>query len=352
MLRMLISASLIALTGIALTGCADDQATSVEPASRPARLMDVGLSTSAVPLKFVGEVAPAHTVDLGFEIDGTLQALPVSEGQTVSKGQIVAQLNPQRFELALKSAQADHELAEKTLSRVEALKQSGTVSQAELDEAIARAKLTRLAVETARKDLNDTVLRAPFDGRLTKWLTENFSPTVRLTPVIRLAPTHGVEVVIGVPEQLMAGLRPEALERVQVQFSADRSRLFPAQWVDYEAEADRTTQTFNVRFSLTETPPWPVLPGMTATLLLSLNTSESTAIRVPLAALQSDVEGDFFVWVVSRDTLAVEQRAVEAGIPERDSIPILSGLSAGEQIVVAGGAWLHAGMRVRPLGEG
>ena len=63
----------------------------------------------------------------------------------VQAGDVIAQLDPERFELALQSARADHELAEKTLSRVESLKASGTVSQAELDEAVARAKLASLA---------------------------------------------------------------------------------------------------------------------------------------------------------------------------------------------------------------
>ena len=116
----------------------------------------------------MGKVAAAHTVDLGFEIDGKLQTLPVREGEVVTDGQILARLDPERFDLALESARADHELAEKTLSRIESLRASGTVSQAELDEAMARAKLTGLAVKAAQKDLFDTVLRAPFDGRVTK----------------------------------------------------------------------------------------------------------------------------------------------------------------------------------------
>ena len=104
---------------------------------RPARLITVGAGDHSAPSQFVGKVAPAHTVALGFEIDGTLQRLPQAEGALVQAGDVIAQLDPERFELALESARADHELAEKTLSRVESLKASGTVSQAELDEAMA-----------------------------------------------------------------------------------------------------------------------------------------------------------------------------------------------------------------------
>ena len=335
-----------------LAGCGADSVVETSAAVRPARLITVGSGDHSAPSQFVGKVAPAHTVELGFEIDGTLQRLPLPEGALVQAGDVIAQLDPERFELALRSARADHELAEKTLSRVESLKASGTVSQAELDEAVARAKLTGLAVETAQKNLDDTILRAPFAGQLIKRLSENFSPVARLSPVIRLAPVERIEVVIGVPEQLMARLNPASLSRAAVRFTADPDRLFEAQWLDYEAEASRDTQTYDVRFSLTETPPWPVLPGMTATVLLSMVTTGSSTIQLPLSAVQSDSAGNFFVWTVERDTSQVTKRPIELGVPSRKQVPVLSGLEIGEQVVAAGGAWLYEGMQVRPLEDG
>ena len=332
-----------------LVGCGADSTVETAPAVRPARLITVGAEDHSAPSQFVGKVAPAHTVELGFEVDGTLQQLHLPEGALVQAGDVIAQLDPERFELALASARADHELAEKTLSRVESLKASGTVSQAELDETVARAKLTGLAVETAQKDLDDTVLRAPFAGQLIKRLAENFSPVARLSPVIRLAPVERIEVVIGVPEQLMARLNPASLNRAAVRFTADPERLFEARWLDYEAEASRDTQTYDVRFSLTETPPWPVLPGMTATVLLSMTAPDDTIIQLPLSAVQSDAAGNFFVWTVESDTSKVTKRPIEVGVPSRKQVPVLAGLQLGEQVVAAGGAWLYDGMQVRPL---
>ncbi|MAA85049.1 MAG: hypothetical protein CME46_04885 [Halieaceae bacterium] len=349
----MLRAVFVALWVIAgLSGCGADSTVETSPAVRPARLITVGAGDHSAPSQFVGKVAPAHTVELGFEIDGTLRQLPLSEGTLVQAGDVIAQLDPERFELALESAQADHELAEKVLSRVESLKASGTVSQAELDEAVARAKLTGLTVETAQKDLDDTVLRAPFTGQLTKRLAENFSPIARLSPVIRLAPVERIEVVIGVPEQLMARLNPATLSSAAVRFTADPERLFEAHWLDYEAEASRDTQTYDVRFSLTDTPPWPVLSGMTATVLLSMATPDDAVIQLPLSAVQSDAAGNFFVWTVERDTSQVTKRPIEVGLPSRQQVPVLSGLELGEQVVAAGGAWLYDGMQVRPLGDG
>ena len=70
----------------------------------------------------------------------------------------------------------------------------------------------------------------------------------------------------------MANLNPAALQKAEVRFSTDPERLFAARWLDYEGEASRDTQTYDVRFALIETPQWAVLPGMTATVLLSLAT--------------------------------------------------------------------------------
>ena len=348
MMRVLMGTLLAAL---GLAGCGAESTVESFSAARPARLITVGTGYQSAPSQFVGKVAPAHTVELGFEIDGTLQRLPLPEGALVQAGDIIAQLDPERFELALESARADHELAEKTLSRVESLKASGTVSQAELDEAVARAKLSGLAVDIAQKDLDDTALRAPFDGQLIKRLAENYSPVPRLSPVVRLAPIERIEVVIGVPEQLMASLNPSKLQEASVRFTADPNRLFSAQWLDYEAEASQDTQTYDVRFSLTETPPWPVLPGMTATVLLSMATTDVSLIRLPLSAVQSDAAGNFFVWGVEQETSKVFKRPITVGVPNRETVPLLSGLERGEQVVASGGAWLYDGMQVRPLGD-
>ena len=150
----------------------------------------------------------------------------------------------------------------------------------------------------------------------------------------------------------MASLNPSKLQQASVRFTADPNRLFSAQWLDYEAEASQDTQTYDVRFSLTEIPPWPVLPGMTATVLLSMATTDVSLIQLPLSAVQSDATGNFFVWGVEQETSKVFKRPITVGVPNRETVSVLSGLELGEQVVAAGGAWLYEGMQVRPLADG
>jgi len=340
---------LLALTLLGLISC--EQNTTIETASagRPVQLLTVAKTQIHPPVHFVGEVAPARTVDLGFEVDGTLAALPIPEGDIVKAGQLVAQLDPRRFELALKGAMADHTLAEKTRSRIATLREAETVSAAELDEAIARETQAQLAVAAAETDLEDTMLNAPFDSRVIARLKENHATVGRLEPVIRLAPLNEIEVVIGVPEQLMAQFNPAQISEATVRFSADPDQLFSARWLDYEAQVNRDTQTFGVRFSLTQTPPWPVLPGMTATVLITLAQHGSTLPHIPMSALQADVDGTFFVWVVNNETSRVFKRPVEVGVPDKNLVGVYAGLAPGERIVVAGGAWLSEDMLVRAL---
>ena len=91
---------------VGLAGCGADSVVETSAAVRPARLITVGAGDHSAPSQFVGKVAPAHTVELGFEIDGTLQQLPLPEGALVQAGDVIAQLDPERFELALESARA------------------------------------------------------------------------------------------------------------------------------------------------------------------------------------------------------------------------------------------------------
>ena len=106
MLRVLMGTLLAAL---GLAGCGAESTVESFSAARPARLITVVTGYQSAPSQFVGKVAPAHTVDLGFEIDGTLQRLPLPEGALVQAGDVIAQLDPQRFELALESARATTE---------------------------------------------------------------------------------------------------------------------------------------------------------------------------------------------------------------------------------------------------
>ena len=340
---------LLALPLVALISCEQEAILEVASSPRPVQLWTVTATQSHPPIHFVGEVAPARTVDLGFEVDGTLEALPIAEGEMIRAGDVVAQLDSRRFELALESARTDHTLAEKTRNRLASLREADTVSAAELDEAIAQETRARLTVETAKADLEDTILRAPFDSRVIARLTENYAAIGRLEPVIRLAPVNEIEVVIGVPEQLMAQFSPAQISEAKVRFSADPDQLFSARWLDYEAQVNRDTQTFGIRFSLTQTPPWPVLPGMTATLLITLAEGDSTLPRIPMSALQADADGAFFVWVVSDGTSNVTQRRIEVGLPHDNLVAVHAGLAPGEQVVAAGGAWLTDGMPVRGL---
>jgi len=95
-----------------------------------------------------------------------------------------------------------------------------------------------------------------------------------------------------------------------------------------------------------------VLPGMTATVIRYPPPGESIEIVVPAVAIFADEAGSPHVWVVDRETGAVERRSVRTGeLSETDSIVVLEGLVLGEDVAVSAVSRIRDGMKVRPIEE-
>ncbi len=84
----------LAVTFLWLVGCEQEIVSDKQTSARPVRLWSVTASQSHPPMQFVGEVAPARTVDLGFEVDGTLKALPIREGEVLQAGTLSLSWTP------------------------------------------------------------------------------------------------------------------------------------------------------------------------------------------------------------------------------------------------------------------
>jgi len=116
--------------------------------------------------------------------------------------------------------------------------------------------------------------------------------------------------------------------------------------------ADATSQTYAITFSFDAPENLIVLPGMNATVVLTSggNASSEGLAAVPLAAVQSDGGGQY-VWVVDGEAMTVSRRDVQIAPGIGETVVITSGLSAGDQIVGAGGAYLAEGVKVTPWTE-
>jgi RND family efflux transporter MFP subunit len=201
----------------------------------------------------------------------------------------------------------------------------------------------------ARRDLEKTILIAPFDGVIANKFVEPFQEVARGEKVFEVYAEGAMEVVISVPETVIG--------KIHLGLPADVS--FPAESIDdlkgRISEIGRVAteaNAFPVKVALTD-PPAKVLPGMTAEASLLLGDQGDTAsYLVPLTAIiPGEQPKHGYVFVYDPETATVSKNAVRGGGVRDDRILIAEGLEAGQIVAVAGVSFLRDGQKVKLLAQ-
>ena len=214
---------------IILVGCSEKTVTKQE-VIRPIAWTKVTTSTLKQSRIISGIIAPVETANLSFEVFGKIQEVKVSLGSEVKKGQVLASLDKRSFNLALQSVQAEVEKAKASLAeaqngylRYQKLIEQKLVSQSGFDNAKALYESSKSAVDVtlakldiAHKDLQDSILLAPYDGIITKRLIEPSQQIASGNLAFEIEGNHGFEVQVMVPETLIQELIQDAFVNVSI----------------------------------------------------------------------------------------------------------------------------------------
>ena len=346
------TARLAALLLCLLAGACNEQALPPvdDQSVRPARIFQVTAPSAATGHRFVGRVQAAQTVDLSFEVAGTLARLPALEGQTIEQGALVAALDPTDFELAVREAQVQLQLARRDLERKQRLFRERGISRAAIDDAQALHDLREVALARAREDLAKTRLYAPFNATVARRYHDNYVSLRTETPIVRLSDLSELHVKANLPEQMLATANANQVRSLFAEFAFLPGERFELTYRENTGEADSVAQTYGVTFAMPRPDSSNILPGMNATVNIVLH-SDAPSIRIPTSALVAGANGTFHVWLFDPTSGAVNAREIELGPLATRGVTVNAGLEGGELIVATGASMLQAGMRVRPLGE-
>lgn len=345
-----------------------EQKISTESAIRPIAWTKVTESNLQQLRTLSGIVAPVEATSLSFEVIGKVQSVEVKLGETVQKGDVLAQLNHRSFELSSKSAQAqldkaksDRVEAENSFTRYSQLIEQGLVSQSGFDNAKANFESSKSAVDVAqaqldiaKKNLQDTTLIAPYNGIITKRLIEPSQQVSAGQPAFEIEGKHGLEVNVMVPETLIRELRQNAILTVRfpvlTQTQTQTNILGRITEIGTRAE---TANAFPVTVVLQEENAL-LRAGMTAEVDFTFvgigkTGFQGVAIKVPFSAISAGINQKSYVFVYNPTTQSVEQRQVQTENVLNNIAFISSGLINGEVIATAGVAFLRDGQKVTLL---
>lgn len=336
-----------------------------EPAAevlRPVRTTQVFSSGGERERAFAGTARAGTESRLSFRVPGTVLEVPVSVGDSVAAGGLIARLDAEDYRLQVREAeaaeaqaQAQAQNAESSYRRVRDLYEAGSASRADLDAALAgfqsseaTVRAAQQRVQLARQQLSYTRLTAPVAGAVA---AVNVEPNENVQPgqmIVLLTSGTSIEVEVAVPEVLIA--RVSEGDPTEVRFDAVQGRSFPATVREVGVAATGAATTFPVTVVLGEADA-DLRSGMAAEVTFQFEaTGGRDVFVVPSVAVAEDRDGRFVYVVEPGDpsgTGVVHRRPVTVGELTTLGLEVLEGLADGEHVVIAGVSRIEDGLRVR-----
>jgi multidrug efflux system membrane fusion protein len=309
----------------------------------------------------VGSVEAFEQVQITARVAGVVEAVRFTEGQEVKKGQVLAEIEPTRYSLAVEAAKAALERAEAMRSEAQAAAERRTAINAEspgllpaeqLEGAQARARTTvaeassaRAALAQAELNLRDAYVRTPMNGVLqtrTVQTGQYVQPGAVLATLLRREP---LLLRFTIPEADVARVEPGMPARFTVRTDG---KTYTARITHVAAAAEATSRMVRVTAEVGGPEAQTLRPGAFATVTVPVSTSANAPV-IPQTAVRPSERG--FLAFVVEDGKARE-RVVELGLRTADGrVEVRQGLKPGEQLVVRGAEALRDGAGVR-IAEG
>ncbi|HEY1898948.1 MAG TPA: efflux RND transporter periplasmic adaptor subunit [Steroidobacteraceae bacterium] len=310
------------------------------------------VAPSDVPgyLEGLGTVQAFYTVKVTARVDGQLDTVAFTEGQTLKKGQLLAQIDPRPFQAALDQALAQRAKDEAQLTNAKldmdrymqlapqdlASKQTVDTQRATISQGTATLKGDDATIENARTQLSYTTIVAPISGRTGIRLVDpgNIVHATDTTGIVVMTQIQPISVVFTLPEDEVPQMT-QALARGPVSVVAqarDNGIVLDTGTVALlDNQIDQTTGTIRVKatFPNTRQQLWPG-EFVNARVLVNMH---HQALTIPAAALQRGPDG-MFAYVIDADS-KVSVRPLKVTLLDENTVIIDSGLKAGERVVTS-----------------
>ncbi|MEN5116311.1 efflux RND transporter periplasmic adaptor subunit [Luteimonas sp. TWI662] len=330
-------------------------------AARPVLVVTPSDATEGDALAFAGEIRAREESPLSFQVGGRLVRRLVDAGAQVTRGQVLAEIDPGDLQLQAQSAQAQLAAAEAEYARARTdraryaqLVDQQLVSRSTMDAqdaayraAQAQLRSARAQAEVAGNQAGYTQLLAPRDGVVASRQAEVGQVVAAGQTIFTFAGDEGREVAIALPESRIAAF--SVGQRAWIELWNRPGVRLPGTLREIAPAADAQARTYAARVAVDDSARDGLELGQSARVHFKLDDGDT--LRVPLTAIQPGADGGKAVWVVDPQTRTLRSVQVEAGAFGAQTVPILSGLAPDALVVAAGGHLLREGQAVTPVGS-
>jgi membrane fusion protein (multidrug efflux system) len=293
----------------------------------PVRVLELTAQSFAREHRFNGTLEARENVVIRSELAGRVAAIHFEDGDTVTRGDVLLELDDREWAAQLQAAREEQELARLNAVRLELLFGNNVVTERERDEAVSRQLVLAAEVEQLETRLERATIVAPFDGVLG---FREVSPGALLEPSSRITSLTTVDPLLVdfmVPEALRRSIVRGAEIAVNIAGEESAKTATIQMW---ESSIDPTTRTLRVRARL-ENPDGRLLPGAFARV--TLRSINDEAVVIPAEALIRGL-ADVSVFVVEDGK--AQRRVVRVGSRDGENVEILEGLQSGDRLIFRG----------------
>lgn len=302
--------------------------------------------------KYPATVVALNSVELRAQVSGFITGIFFKEGEVVQKGKTLYEIDRRKYEAAYRqaeagilSARANFNKAQKDMDRYQRLAEQDAIARQTLDNATAALEINRsqlaaseAALLSARTDLDYSLIKAPFTGRIgisQVKMGAQVSPGTTLLNTISSENPIAVDFVVNETDiSRFANLQgksnaQDSIFRLQLPNGANYK--YNGRLIAIDRGVDNQTGTIKIRVEF-QNPDDELKDGMSCVLNV-LNDQSGNRLIIPYKAVTEQM-GEFFVFV-AKDSIAL-QRKVQLGPKLRDQIVIMNGIEAGDKVITEG----------------
>lgn len=335
---------LFALIAVAMmllsTGCSNQEEKTKNAAPMSVRSEVVHPSSDIDTKSYIGIVEEELAISVGFAASGTISKVCISEGQTVKKGQLIAELDKTQAENMLAMAKAQMEQANDAYKRLKLLHDNNSLPEMEWVEVQSKVQQAEASLEMAKKSLADCCIYAPESGIIGKGVMNVGEVVLPALPVAKILVIDHIKIRASVPEKEVAAITSSTPS--QITLGALPGQVFDGGKIEKCIDANNSTHTYDIKVSV-KNHERQLLPGMVAHIQIS-PANQQDAITVPITSVRKNANGEHFVWTNKGGK--AHRTTVTIGDATGNRIVVLTGLQQGDVVITEGYQKLSEGMEV------
>lgn len=275
-----------------------------------------------------GLLIPDEEVDLSFEIPGKITRIYFQEGAPVQKGELLATVNDELLQAELKKLKAQMPLAEDRLARQEALYKKDAVSKESYESVSTELEKLEADIELVQARINQTELRAPFDGIIGLRQVSEGAFASSTTIISKLTKITPLKIEFSVNEKQARDIKPGK----SLSFTVENDRtIYQATVYAVESKLDEKTLSLKAR-AIYPNLQGRLKPGQSASIEIQLNKIVNTIVIPSVSSIAEMGRSIAYIYKNGK----AQQVVIEKGMRTASSVQVLSGLNVGDTLLVTG----------------